>query len=159
MSESFFAYGAPSPPDIAVPVPTSVPEPELKPAEPPHVQRQALVLEDDRMQLSLLARHLEACGLQAIMCTRVSDAARQLQDNDIALAVLDVHLPDGSGIDLCNQIDDHPKLAGTPVIVLSSDDGPDIVRRTRAAGGKFFLSKPYDPAVLLTLVEAILEEG
>ncbi|RMF43928.1 MAG: response regulator [Planctomycetota bacterium] len=134
-------------------------EPELAPVDGPTEQPQVLLLEDDRMQLSLLARHLEACGLRAIMCTRVSDAARQLQDNKIALAVLDVHLPDGSGIDLCNQIDDHPKLAGTPVIVLSSDDGADIVRRTRAAGGKYFLSKPYDPAVLLTLVEAILKEA
>jgi CheY-like chemotaxis protein len=46
-----------------------------------------------------------------------------------------------------------------PVIVLSGEERPDVVRRARQAGCRFFLRKPYDPNVLLALVMAALSDA
>ncbi len=42
------------------------------------------------------------------------------------------------------------------MIMLSNLNQPNMVRRTRAAGASFFLVKPYDPNVLLTVIERAL---
>ncbi len=57
---------------------------------------------------------------------------------------------------LSQAIDNDAKLAGMPTIVLSSRTEADLVRKTRASGGCYFISKPYDPNVLLAIIERAL---
>lgn len=75
------------------------------------------------------------------------------------LVLLDLRLPDMEGFELGEQLADDPTTAGVPVIVLSGMERPDIVRRTRAAGCRFFMRKPYDPNALLVLIKSALEES
>lgn len=121
---------------------------------PPRLK--ALVLEDDEVQLELLTRHLQALELEVLPATCVKEAASLLRDQRVQLAILDIHLPDGSGLELCQEIDADPQLAGLPTIVLSSISEANLVRQTRAAGGCFFIGKPYDPNVLLAIIERAL---
>ena len=72
------------------------------------------------------------------------------------LILLDLCLPDMEGGDVCAQLADAPETCGTPVIIISGLDRPDIIRHSRSVGGDFFLRKPYDPNVLLTLIERTL---
>jgi FixJ family two-component response regulator len=51
------------------------------------------------------------------------------------------------------------KTCDIPIIVVSGHERSDVVRRTRAAGGMFFLQKPYDPNCLLALVEHALRDS
>ena len=73
--------------------------------------------------------------------------------------LLDLQLPDQSGLDVCQELADGPETAGTPVIVLSGMSRPDIIRRSRAAGCQFYVRKPYDPNVLLLLIRQALDEA
>ena len=73
------------------------------------------------------------------------------------LVLLDVRLPDLDGFTVCEELVDSPDTCDIPIIIVSGSDRTDIVRSSRAAGCEFFVSKPYDPNVLLTLDRARLE--
>jgi DNA-binding response OmpR family regulator len=115
-----------------------------------------LVLEDDVLQLQLLTEHLQSVGMAVTSSSTIAEAKHNLEHGKFDLAIFDIQLPDGSGLDLCNEVADDSRFSGLPTIVLSSLSQSNIVRRTRAAGGSFFISKPYDPNVLLTVIERAL---
>lgn len=119
-------------------------------------QLRVLVLEDDVVQLELLLDHLQSVGLTTVGVTTVAEARQQLNDAKFNLAIFDVQLPDGSGLELCNSIADDSRFCSMPTIVLSSMNQVNMVRQTRAAGASFFIGKPYDPNVLLTVIERAL---
>ncbi len=119
-------------------------------------QLQVLVLEDDLLQLELLVEHLQSVGLKATGATTIAEARERLNNAKFSLAIFDVQLPDGSGLDLCNSIADDSRFCNLPTIVLSSMNQANMVRQTRAAGATYFIGKPYDPNVLLTVIERSL---
>lgn len=134
------------------------PEPCIQPAGPADERQCVLILEDDETQRRLLVQHLHSIGFETLEAATIRDAEEKLSNGRLCLAILDIHLPDGSGLEFCERIDEHPQRSGLPIIVLSSMTCGDVVRRTRSAGGRFFLSKPYDPNVLLALIEAALDD-
>ena len=119
-------------------------------------QIRVLVLEDDVLQLELLVDHLQSVGLATVGVTTIAAARQQLNESKFNLAIFDVQLPDGSGLELCNCIADDTRFCGMPTIVLSNLNLANMVRKTRAAGASFFIGKPYDPNVLLTVIERAL---
>lgn len=79
-----------------------------------------------------------------------------LEKNDVDLVILDVMLPDASGIELCAQI---KRRSDVPILFLSAlGESSDIVAALRA-GGDDYLPKPYDINVLIARVEARLRSS
>lgn len=118
-----------------------------------------LVVDDDESQLIALEYRLQQQGyrvLTALTGTRAYEVAmEELPD----LVVLDLRLPDRDGFDVCAQLADHPKTCGTPIIIVSAVERPDIVRKARSVGSAYYVRKPYDPNVLLTLIQQGLREA
>lgn len=121
--------------------------------------RRILVVDDDSGQSQALSYRLSQQGF------RVDTAATVQEGRDLAqrarpdLVLLDVSLPDGNGLDLCRELNDGPTTSSLPVILLSGIDEPEMVRRARSSGCRFFLRKPYDPNALLVLVKNAIEDG
>ena len=72
------------------------------------------------------------------------------------LIISDINLAGHSGLELCERIKAVDELREVPLMFLSGAQVPDIIRRSRAAGGVYYLRKPFDPEVLLELVEKAL---
>lgn len=117
-----------------------------------------LVIEDDPVQTELLNDGLIRNGFHVVNSATANGGYRLAQSELPDVIVLDLGLPDGSGIRLCERLTDHPQTANIPVIVISGTTDDDVVRRSRASGGKFFLHKPYDPNTLLLLINKAIED-
>ena len=61
-----------------------------------------------------------------------------------------------SGLDMCQRIRQSQALAEVPVMFLSAAQIPDIIRRTDALGGTYYLRRPFDPGVLVELIDKAL---
>ena len=130
---------------------------ELNPVMESELSRQRILLvDDDHEQAETLAFALRRQGFEVVVAhsARAGRAATELHQPQ--LVILDIRLPDGDGLALCQQLSDDPDTSDVPVIILSGMEGPDIVRRARAAGCQFFLRKPYDPNALLLLAESAI---
>lgn len=134
------------------------PEPKLCAGTSDAARGRVLVLEDDPVQLELLRQHLRSLGFQVCSTSTIAAARQSLEAGTFQLAIFDVQLPDGNGLELCEQLDRDSACSGLPIIILSSLTEANVVRRTRAAGGRFFLGKPYDPNVLMAIIERAIDD-
>jgi CheY-like chemotaxis protein len=84
------------------------------------------------------------------------DALRQLIDRRPDLAILDVAMPARTGIEVCRQLRQDPRLAATGVIVMTANGTPGDRSIALAAGADEFLAKPFSPGRILRLVEDVI---
>src|SRR5262245_34492127 len=79
-----------------------------------------LIVDDSSAVRADLGDALEAAGFRIITCATLADARTALRTHSIALAILDLGLPDGDGLELLEQVRRDHVLAGLPVLLLSS---------------------------------------
>ncbi len=118
-----------------------------------------LIIDDDDAMTDVLALRLQKQGFETITVATGERGLRRARSQQPAVIVLDLRLPDADGFDVCQQLADSPETCAIPVIILSGMEEPDILRRCRAAGCQFFLRKPYDPNVLLTLIRQSIDDA
>ena len=131
-----------------------------EPAEEPVAHdppRRILVVDDDADQLAALLYRLQKLGYDPASASSGQQAIESATSIVPDLVLLDLCLPDANGFDVCEQLGDSTTTCGIPVIILSGMESDDIVRRARTAGCAYYLRKPYDPNVLLTLIQNALE--
>ena len=118
-----------------------------------------LLLEDDPAIARTVAYALEREGLAVAHSVLVQDAREQLARAPFDLLVLDVGLPDGSGLDLLRELRGTPATAALPVLVLSAH-GEEIDRVLGLElGADDYLAKPFSPRELSARVKALLRRA
>lgn len=107
-----------------------------------------LHVEDNTVLGALVALTLEGLGFtgKRINADTVTEAEAILDDaarNDerFDLIISDMHLPDGTGLDLVRHVRENPKWKGTPMLILSGDVDPQTVARAYALGANAYISK------------------
>jgi two-component system catabolic regulation response regulator CreB len=120
---------------------------------PPRV----LLLEDDPAIARTVAYALERDGFAVRHVLLVREAAEQLRRGVAAVALLDVGLPDGSGLDLCRALrQEQPAL---PIVLLTArSDETDRVLGLEL-GADDYVAKPFSPRELVARVRALLRRA
>ncbi len=119
-------------------------------------QALVLVIDDEPDVLGNVAAALNRAGYICHCCETAEAAIRFAQSRAPDLILSDINLGDVSGLELCQRIKEDPTLKHVPVMFLSGAQIPDIIRRSHAAGGTYYLRKPFDPEVLVELVDKAL---
>lgn len=133
-----------------------------QPAEEPitlDLPRRILVVDDEADQVEALSYRLRKLGYDTPTASSGEQALESATSVVPDLILLDLGLPDLNGFDVCQQLGDNATTCGVPVIILSGMETDDVVRRARSAGCAYYLRKPYDPNVLLTLIQNTLESA
>jgi two-component system alkaline phosphatase synthesis response regulator PhoP/two-component system response regulator VicR len=122
--------------------------------------RKAVLIADDEPSLRLLVRATIESDEYAVLEAADGDEAwRQLQANRPAMALLDVQMPGRTGLELARAIRADPALAGIQVVLLTSKAQDTDIREGLLAGADKYLTKPFSPLELLTVVEEGLGLG
>jgi CheY-like chemotaxis protein len=115
-----------------------------------------LVIDDEPTVLGEVAATLSGAGY-ACHCSSSGPAALQfVAKNTPDLIISDINLDGQNGLELCREIKQSKAMADVPVMFLSGAQIPDIIRRSHAVGGTYYLRKPFDPEVLLELIQKAL---
>ncbi|MEQ1508294.1 MAG: sigma-54 dependent transcriptional regulator [Myxococcota bacterium] len=113
-----------------------------------------LIVDDDDALCATLVRALGRRGFAVTAHPRVDGALDHLVDHDVDVVVVDLHLPDASGIDVARRV--HERRPTTPVVVLTAFGSLDAAVEAIRAGAYDFLSKPIEvDALALALDRAI----
>lgn len=118
----------------------------------PHV----LIVDDSLTVRMDLRAVLHEAGFGVTACDTKSSAQKALRSRSFSLVILDVMLPDGSGIDLLKEIRADVDAASTPVIMLSSE--AEVKHRVRglSMGADQYVGKPYDSAYIARCARFLL---
>lgn len=115
-----------------------------------------LVVDDSLTVRMALSEALERAGLAHRLCGSIAAAHAVLDAESFALAILDVRLPDGDGIELLRTLRSDPATEALPVIVLSEESAVRDRVRGLGSGASEYLGKPFDAAYLVARASALI---
>ncbi|RZO23922.1 MAG: response regulator transcription factor [SAR86 cluster bacterium] len=124
------------------------------------MNKNILVIEDEPDIRKNLEYNLGREGFKVSSVASLNDAEEKLQNNnDFSLLILDLMLPDGSGLDLCKKIKSEPKTENIPIIILTAkDDEVDKVVGFEL-GADDYVTKPFSVRELILRIKAVLKRG
>lgn len=111
-----------------------------------------LIVEDDKTLNDGIAMTLGS--YEVVQAYSIAQAG-QFLDDSLDLAVLDINLPDGSGLDLCRRI---KEKCSTSVIFLTANDMEIDVVAGLESGASDYITKPFSLAILRARVAAVLRD-
>jgi CheY-like chemotaxis protein len=133
----------------------AAPEPDPAPSEALTV----LYIEDNLSNLQLVERVLNRRpGVRLISAMRPQLGLELAAEHDPDLILLDLHLPDMPGQEVLRRLQAEPRTARVPVVILSADARPSLIKELLGQGVKAFMTKPLDVKELLGLVQTVATE-
>lgn len=118
---------------------------------------QVLVVDDDIEIRKLIARYMQEQGFRVQLASKCAEVHERIATNQIDLIILDVMLPDGSGLDLCRDL--RASRSNIPIILLTAlkEDVDRIIGLE--IGADDYLGKPFNPRELVARIRAVLRRG
>ena len=116
-----------------------------------------VIVDGDRAFVQAVSKFLDFRGFRAVSAYTGADGLAQLQSDNVRLAIVDVHLPDISGIEVVERL----RASGRdlPFVLISADGRPEIEARCRSAGAVCFMTKPLAPPELIRAMSDALDKG
>ncbi len=88
---------------------------------------------------------LRAKGHKVVTAADGMEALELLVSSDVDLLVTDLNMPNMDGYELIRAVRENPSYSALPVIILSSEDGEEDIRRGMELGANSYLVKPFVP--------------
>ena len=118
-----------------------------------------LVIEDEPDIRKTLEYNISREGHKVLTAGSLHDAEKILQSQSLSLVLLDLMLPDGSGLDFCRKLKTNSKTESIPVIILTAkDDEVDKVVGFEL-GADDYVTKPFSVRELILRIKAVLKRG
>ena len=115
-----------------------------------------LLLEDDAALGTGIQLALQSPQVQITLCVSLQQAREALTRNRFELLILDVNLPDGSGLELLKEV---RKTSQVPVMMLTANDMEMDIVTGLESGADDYITKPFSLAVLRARVNTQLRRG
>jgi two-component system cell cycle response regulator DivK len=120
---------------------------------------QVLVVEDNEKNMKLVRDILRAIGYSPLKATSAEQALELAAENDPALVLMDIQLPDLDGAEALRRLRSDERTARIPVLALTAQAMQGDRERFLAAGFDGYLSKPVDVDELIATVQRFCDGG
>ena len=123
------------------------------------MSQKILLIEDEPDIRKTLEYNIAREGYDVITAPSLSEGRNHLNSSSFSLILLDLMLPDGSGLDLCREIKSDKEKIATPIIILTAkDDEVDKVVGFEL-GADDYVTKPFSVRELILRIKAVLKRG
>lgn len=120
------------------------------------MEGRVLIVDDHDFNLKLLERLLQLEGREVRAADSLAAAERALAEEEPAMIVLDLNLPDGSGLELTRRLKSEPRTAAIPIVACTAAVMDSDEERALEAGCDAFLVKPIDMRQFSAVVSSML---
>jgi len=118
-----------------------------------------LIVDDEKDLLELLSMNLGAEGFIVTTAENAAGALAAVRTNRPDLILLDIMLPDTSGIKLTGKLKNTPATANIPIILLTAKDKETDMVVGLSVGADDYITKPFSTSVLVARIEAVLRRA
>jgi two-component system phosphate regulon response regulator PhoB len=123
------------------------------------MSQKILIIEDEPDIRKTLEYNISREGYEVISASSLSEGRQNLKSSSFSLLLLDLMLPDGSGLDLFRELKQDKSKLSMPVIILTAkDDEVDKVVGFEL-GADDYVTKPFSVRELILRVKAVLKRG
>ena len=118
-----------------------------------------LVLEDEPDIRKTLEYNLSREGYKVISAASIEQAKTFIKSDTFSLFLLDLMLPDGSGLDLCKMLKGNSETESVPIIILTAKDDEIDKIVGLELGADDYVTKPFSVRELILRIKSVLKRG
>ncbi|RFP63380.1 response regulator [Hymenobacter lapidiphilus] len=122
---------------------------------PPHI----LIVDDEPNIVMSLEFLMRKAGYRVSIARNGSEALEAISQTPFDLIMLDIMMPDVDGYEVCRQVRQHPRQAGTRVVFLSAKSKEADMQQGYTVGADLYLTKPFSTRQLMAKVKEQLATG
>ena len=120
--------------------------------------RKVLIVEDNALNMRLFSDLLEATGYETLQCVDGAKAVGLALESRPDLIIMDIQLPDVSGLDITRWLKDDERTASIPVLAVTAFAMRTDEILVREAGCEGYLSKPIQVRSFLQTVDELISK-
>jgi|SRR5262245_17510464 len=119
-------------------------------------QKTVLIIEDEEDAADMFAEMMRVSGYRVLKTSSSTPALTMMTTERPDVVILDIMMPEISGLDILRQMRKDPPLASIPVVVVSATSMPADIKHGMEAGAFMYLSKPVGFTELKEAIERAL---
>jgi DNA-binding response OmpR family regulator len=114
-----------------------------------------VLIADDELRLrKVVSLHLKKSGFDVFEAGNGQQAIDMAKEINPDVIVLDVMMPEKTGLEACAEIKAIPELASVPVVLLTAMAESDDIKKGKDAGADEYLTKPFSPKELIDIIRS-----
>ena len=117
-----------------------------------------LLVDDEPDMLEMLSVRLKKAGYKVITAITGEDCLQKAEEKYPDLILLDILLPGISGFEVARRLKAKDITKDIPIIMVTALIGEDAEEKGLERGADYFISKPFDPEVLLNTIKTIFKK-
>lgn len=118
--------------------------------------QRVLVVDDSKMMRFAVAEVIRKLGFEVMEAADGDEALALIDSAQPSLIFLDINMPRMGGVDVLETLRSDPKMKAVPVVILTVEKNPELMRRVVALQVKDYLIKPAKPSEIKKRVAAYL---
>ncbi|MEE9384859.1 MAG: response regulator [Nannocystaceae bacterium] len=120
-------------------------------------KHKVLVVDDSATVRTELRRALGGAGFLVIEAVDGVDGYAKFEEHpDVTIALCDINMPRMNGIELLRKLKTAGKFAHIPLVVLTTEADPDLIRQAQQCGVVAWFVKPFNPDLILAAVKKVM---
>lgn len=116
-----------------------------------------MIVDDSEIQAKTNALHLSKAGMETRIITHSTDVLAELDNFRPEIVLLDLYMPDYTGLEIAQMIRQIKAYVGLPIVYLSAETDREKQLSAVGQGGDDFLTKPIKPDTLIAAVTSRIE--
>ena len=122
-------------------------------------KKKILIIDDEIEMVEMETMRLKASGYEVTAAFDAQSGLRKAREWMPDLILLDIMLPQMDGYQVCYALKRDTKCQGIPIILVSAVDQKYDVGLASQAGADFYITKPFEPAILLAKIKELVRSG
>lgn len=118
--------------------------------------KKVMIVEDNELNMKLFRDLIEACGYDTVRTANGQEAVQLAREHKPDLILMDIQLPEVSGLDVTQWLKSDPELAPIPVIAVTAFAMKGDEERIRRGGCEAYISKPIQVPKFIETIKSYL---
>ena len=119
--------------------------------------KKVLIVDDSQSVRQQVSLALQQAGYETVEAVDGEDGAAKISSiSDIALVISDVNMPKMNGLEMLEKVSGRIQ-GGLPVVMLTTEGQPSLIKRAKEAGAKGWVIKPFKAALLVSTVDKLVQ--
>jgi two-component system chemotaxis response regulator CheY len=120
------------------------------------MKKKVLVVDDSATVRNEVSQMLTRAGFEVLEAADGQIGADVIEkDSSISVVICDVNMPRMNGIEMLVTVKSQLKNAELPILMLTTDGQPALIKKAKEAGARGWVVKPFNPAHLLAVVQKL----
>ncbi len=118
--------------------------------------KRVMIVDDSSLIRSVAQKAASGAGYDVVSATNGQEGLQQLESERVDLVFCDINMPVMDGLSMVERVKADPRYEFLPIVMLTTENNPELKARGKALGVKAWLLKPFNKDKFLMALEKLL---